>query len=50
MFEDMDSYLEQRLGIKTEKIKSIDKVKFEDKNMEKELPMYINALGSLIRR
>lgn len=50
LYKDMDKYMEDRLSLSTERIKSIDKIVFADKTLEKEIPMYINAIGSIIRR
>ncbi|MBP2027367.1 type IV pilus assembly protein PilM [Acetoanaerobium pronyense] len=50
LYKDMDKYMEDRLSLSTERIKSIDKIVFADKALEKEIPMYINAIGSIIRR
>lgn len=50
LYKDMDKYMEDRLSLSAERIKSIDKIVFADKILEKEIPMYINVIGSIIRR
>lgn len=50
LYSDIDKYIEDRLSISTEKITSVENIDMLDKVMEKEIPMYLNAIGSLIRK
>ena len=47
---DLDKYMQDKIGIPVQTMRSAEKVNFVKKEMEGELSMYVNVIGSLIRK
>lgn len=49
-FTELDRYMQDKIGIPVQTMRSAEKVNFVKKEMEGEFSMYVNAVGSLIRK